>query len=597
MRFDSETFVEMRRIAGFLKPRWKTILLVFLFSGMHASGVSVRAYILKPVVDQLTEPNLTEVWRIFWVVAASAMVMSVSSLFKEYLDRRLTYRILADIRCDIASHLLTLSMRFFNNQRVGELMSKMTNDIDAIKNGLRFLTSDVIQMPITLLALAVTGFVISWKLSLFTFLILPVLFVSIMFFGKRIRSSSKKGLGKLADVTEAMQQFMTGIKIVKAFRREKYEEERFREINESHFRKMLRVAKAKSSSIAVNELLYNFGAALLVLGGMVLVTEYALVSVPELVAFMAVVFSMYQPTKALSKAYGMIQESVAGAGRVFGLMTLKPDISDSPGAVDMPSAAEVISFRNVTFSYGEEPVLRGVEYSARRGQVTALVGESGAGKTTFIDLLLRLYDPAEGAIEIDGVDIRRIKIKSLLDSMAIVTQDPFLFNASIRENIRYGRLDASEEDIRAAAAAAYIGDFIEKEVEGGYDAVVGERGVKLSGGQRQRITIARAIIRNPKILLLDEATAALDSESETHVQMALNNLMQGRTTFAVAHRLSTIINADCILVFDSGRIVERGKHEQLLALGGAYARLYYMQYSKQENPASALPDAPARRGE
>ncbi len=582
MRPDYETMREVKRMYRFIRPCWRTVLLILVFSGAYASGVSVRAYILKPVMDQLKEPDLAEVQRIFWIVAASALVMSVSGLFKEYLQRRLTFRIVADIRCEITSHLLTLSMRFFNEQRVGELMSKLTNDIDAIKNGLRFLTSDIIQMPMTLATLAVTGFVISWKLSLFTFLILPVLFLSIIFFGKQIRSSSKKGLGKLADVTEAMQQFITGVKIVKAFRREEYEQERFRLINESHFRKMLRVAKAKSVSIGVNEFLYNFGAALLVLVGMVLVAEYALVTVSELVAFMAVVFSMYQPTKALSKAYGMIQESVAGSTRVFDLMSLKPDITDAPDAADMPDPVESIAFRDVTFSYGEEPVLREISYAARRGEVTALVGESGAGKTTFTDLLLRLYDPVSGGIEINGVDIRRIRLDSLLSRTAIVTQDPFLFNASIRENIRYGRLSASEEEIRAAAAAAYIHEFVEKEVEGGYDAVVGERGVKLSGGQRQRITIARALVRDPRILILDEATAALDSESEMHVQMALNNLMAGRTTFVVAHRLSTIMHADCILVFDSGRIVEKGRHEDLLALNGTYARLYRTQYSKEE---------------
>jgi subfamily B ATP-binding cassette protein MsbA len=332
--------------------------------------------------------------------------------------------------------------------------------------------------------------------------------------------------------------------------------------------------------MSFNEFLYNFGAAALVLVGLLLVVE-DVVTVPKLVGFMAVVFSMYQPVKSLSKAYGMIQESVAGSSRVTALLEQESEIKDAPDALDFEGVKESVSLCDVTFSYNEEPVLKSVSYTAPRGSITALVGESGAGKTTFVDLLMRFYDPAEGRIEIDGRDIRRFRRTTLLDRMAIVTQDPFLFNASIRENIRYGRTDATNEEIEAAARAAYIHDFIAGEVEDGYDAVVGERGVKLSGGQRQRITIARALVRNPQILILDEATAALDSESEKRVQMALNNLMKGRTTFVVAHRLSTIQHADTILVLDGGRLVEKGRHDELLESGGVYARLHRQQFQSQ----------------
>jgi subfamily B ATP-binding cassette protein MsbA len=301
-----------------------------------------------------------------------------------------------------------------------------------------------------------------------------------------------------------------------------------------------------------------------------------------LIQYLMIVISMYQPLKTLSRAYNSIQEGLAGTGRVFDLMDLRPGMKDSPDASNLERVSRGVAFRGVSFAYDGTPVLRDVTFETRAGQVVALVGESGAGKTTLLNLLARFYDVSGGSIEIDGTDIRNIRLASLRDRMALVTQDPFLFNASVAENILYGRPGATRREMEEAARAAYIHDFVERELEGGYGAVVGDRGMKLSGGQKQRITIARALVRDPQILILDEATASLDSESENQVQAALANLMKGRTTFVIAHRLSTIQNADCIVVLDKGALVEIGTHAELLAKGGVYARLSAKQFGSRE---------------
>jgi len=607
---------QFRRLIGYALPYRGTIALVVLFMLLYGLATGLRVTLIKPVMDDFMgtsqEKRGASLWRSLnervwgkaepeeeaeeeeggmsresfdalvklgvWFGALSVLI-GVSCFGREYFVRYLVNRSITDLRNDMYGNVVELDMRFFDNQRVGELISRVTNDIQATQNFLRSTVGDLIQQPLILVTLMVLAFFYSWELSIVSFFIMPIVMFPLVKFGKAVKRQAGKSLVKLADVTDVMQQAFSGIKIVKGFKQETFEKERFHEANEGYFRKLMRVVRAKATSRGLIEFFYNGGLGVLVLLGALLVLHSVWdLTMPLLMTFILIIASMYQPLKTLTKAYNNIQEALAGSTRVFHLMDLVPAIRDAEDAKDLENIREGVRFRGVSFAYDSEQVLRDVDFEVPAGEVVALVGESGAGKTTLLDLLARFYEVTEGRIEIDRRDIREISRASLLANMALVTQDPFLFNGSIVENILYGKPDAPREAVEKAARAAYIHDFIVNETEKGYDTIVGERGAKLSGGQRQRITIARALIRNPRILILDEATGALDTETENQVQMALNNLMKGRTTFVIAHRLSTIQHADRILVLDKGGIVEDGTHAALLEKGGVYARLVEQQF-------------------
>jgi subfamily B ATP-binding cassette protein MsbA len=408
--------------------------------------------------------------------------------------------------------------------------------------------------------------------------VFPLVIVPVLIFGRKIKKYGMRSLQHLGELTDAMKEMFTGIRIVKAFKMENEESMEFRNINSRFFKRIMQTVQAKALNTSTNEFIYSMGLAVIIIfGGYVVTTN--MITPGALGGFVAVTgFLILAPIKKLAKCYGKLQESLAGARRVFELLDQKPSITDHPDAVELKKIEKGIVFKNVTFSYDSTLILRDINLTADKGQIIAIVGESGAGKSTLLDLIPRFYEPLSGIIEIDGTDINLIKGDSLLEQIAIVSQQTFLFNRSLADNILYGRKDASFEEIEDAAKAANIHDFI-IDLPKGYDTIVGEQGVKLSGGQRQRVTIARAILKDAPILILDEATSSLDSESEKLVQEALDNLMKHKTTFVIAHRLSTIRHANRIIVLKSGSIIESGTHDELLEKEGEYKKLYRIQFA------------------
>ena len=482
-----------------------------------------------------------------------------------------------DIRNHLCEHLLPQSLSYFENRKSGELISRLTNDITATQFGLSILFDSVLLQPMRLLCGLGLAFCFTWKLSLFTFVLFPIVIIPVLVFGRKIKKYGSKSLMHLGELTDAMREMFSGIRIVKAFKMEDEEIVEFKNLNSRFFKRMMQTVKAKALNTSTTEFIYSLGlAAIIIVGGYVITANK--ISPGSLGGFVTVTAFLILPAvKKLAKSYAKLQESLAGASRVFELLDQHPSITDNPDAIELEKIEKTVSFKNVNFAYDSIPVLKDINLTVEKGQIIAIVGESGAGKSTMLDLVPRFYDPLSGAVEIDGTDIRLIKRDSLLEHIAIVSQQTFLFNRSFKDNILCGRRDASLEEIENAAKAANIHDFITS-LPDGYDALVGEQGVKLSGGQRQRVTIARAILKNAPILILDEATSSLDSESEMLVQEALDHLMEGKTTFVIAHRLSTIRHADRILVLKDGYLVETGTHDELIEKEGEYKKLYRIQF-------------------
>ncbi len=456
----------------------------------------------------------------------------------------------------------------------------MTNDLQVTQKALQFFLGDIVQAPIMITAGVVLAFVLSWQLSIVTFLILPLLLIILIRFGKKIRRHSRQSLERLADVTEHMMQMFSGIRIVKAFGLQEFEKKDFAAANERYFAKAMKMVRDKVLAKGMLELFYTLcTVSLLVVGSILVINGTAGITLGILVAFIGITVGLSTPLKNGVRAFTELAEAVAGSERVFSLMSLTPTIKDLPGARPIEKIEKSIAFKNVSFRYDKnEPyVFENLSFTAEVGKVYAFVGKTGTGKSTLLDLVCRFYEPTIGSIEIDGTDYRDFTLQSYLELIAIVGQHPFLFNASISENIRVGRLDATDDEVKRAADAALVTPFAEKKADG-FKTVAGERGENLSGGERQRVTIARALAKDSPILILDEATSSLDSASEQLVQQALENLMQGRTTFVVAHRLSTIQRSDRIFVLDSGRIVESGTHNELLSAGGLYSDLCRQQF-------------------
>ena len=511
-----------------------------------------------------------------------AMIGAASMYVCLCVGRYVQLRALNDIRVRVYRHLIGLSLKFYHRQKGGDLLSRLTNDLLLTQRVLNFIMVEMIMHPMRILVGLAIAIGISWQMTLLVMVIMPILVWPLVYLGKRVFRAAKKRQVEQADLTQAMLQTFAGIRVIQAFRMEDAETGRFEQVNDRVLTRAMKVERAKATARALVALIYSGGIPLMILGGGWLILE-GIISVGRFVALLFVVAAMYPSIKSLSKVFNQLLECMAGANRVFELFDEKAEVVDRPDATDIPAIRGKITFDGVTFAYDDEPVLENVNFEVEAGKMIAVVGPSGAGKSTLLDLIARFYDPVKGSVLIDGHDIREFKRDSILENLAVVTQESFLFNTTILENIRFARPDATREQIEEAARAAQIHDFIVEKLPDGYDTVVGERGALLSGGQRQRITIARAILRNPPLLLLDEATSSLDTESENLVQKALRSLLKGRTTFVIAHRLSTVQDADHILVLEKGKLVEEGTHQALLDQKGVYEHLYRIQFSEPES--------------
>jgi ATP-binding cassette, subfamily B, bacterial MsbA len=494
-----------------------------------------------------------------------------------YAFQHIGLGVTTDIRNDLYRSILEQSSRFHAEHPSGELVARVINDVAMMQNAVANRLLDLFQQSFTLVALLALLLSTHFRLALISLIVAPALLVPIVRFGKGMRRTSHRSQERMADLASLMAEGVRGHRVVKAFGMEEFELNRFREATRRHLRVNLWAQMLANSAGPVVESLAVIGAAALLVYAGKAIRAHQL-SAPELVQFLTTLFMLYDPIRKLNKVNLILQEATAASQRVSRLMAIPNDIQDRPGAREAETVRQGVAYERVSFSYDDRrPVLRDVSLNIRAGEIVAVVGPSGAGKSTLVNLLPRFFDPVAGRVAVDGVDTRDLKLQSLRALIGIVTQDTVLFNDTVRNNIAYGRSGLPLERVREAAAAAYADEFI-MQLPHGYDTVIGESGLRLSGGQRQRLAIARALLKNAPILILDEATSHLDSESEALVQKALYNLMQGRTTLVIAHRLSTVTRADRIVVVEAGRIVEEGSHRELLALGGSYKRLFDLQF-------------------
>jgi subfamily B ATP-binding cassette protein MsbA len=504
----------------------------------------------------------------------------------KYLIEWVAQRVVMVLRNDLFGKILHLPMLYFTGSRTGELMSRTLNDTQLIERGITEVICDLVQQPFVLLGAAAYLFFIDLRLAAISLAVFPICLLPIAIFGKRVRRHSKAGQERIADLASIQQEAIGGAAIVKAFGTEDREQARFEKHSFDFFRRQIKITASKA---AINPLMEFF--SVLAACAVLLYSRHAGLELSDIILFLGSMVLMYDPVKKLSRVHLVVQQSSAAAERIFAILDVVDNVADRPGAQPLQGPISEIRYDGVSFSYGagKPHVLDGIDFAARSGELVALVGGSGSGKTTLVNLLPRFFDPVAGHVRLDGRDLREFTLESLRRHIGLVTQETILFNDTVFHNVAYGEPGATREQVVAAAKKAHAHDFIQAMPQG-YDTVIAERGLLLSGGQRQRLAIARALLRNPPILILDEATSALDTESERAVQLALNEAMQGRTVFAIAHRLSTIQRADQILVLDQGRIAERGRHADLLARGGIYERLYHMQFENQAPDAGvAIP--------
>lgn len=492
--------------------------------------------------------------------------------------------VIKDIRNDIYRHINRLSLSYFHRTQTGKLISRITNDVTLINSGISASFFTLVKNPLLILVYIGLAFILSWRLSLIAFLILPFSLFIISWIGLKLRKSSAISQERMADVTSVLQETIAGTRIVKAFAMEEFEIRKFMQRTQAYFRTLIRLTRTRNLASPLTEFLgTTVGVGILWFGGHQILRGNILAP-EEFIWFLLVIFSIMQPVKELSSVNNRIQEALAAGERVFRLIDTEPEVRDAPDARPITRFSSSVRFEDVHFQYRRgDPVLRGIDLEVRKGQVLAIVGPSGAGKSTLMDMLPRFYDPTGGSIFMDGRDIRSLRMKDLRRLLGIVTQETILFNDTVRNNIAYGMSGMDMDRIVHVAESANAHRFIER-MENGYDTLIGERGVKLSGGERQRLAIARALLKDPPILILDEATSSLDTESEMLVQEAIDRLMKNRTSFVIAHRLSTVQHADKIIVLDKGRIVESGSHHTLLKHNGLYKRLYKMQFRNGKPP-------------
>jgi len=544
-----------------------------------AGATSATAFLVKPVLDEIFVKKDMAMLRLLPLGVIVIYLLRGLGLYgNAYLMNYVGESIIRRLRNRLYDQMMDLPLSFFQSERTGVLMSRITNDVNIIKSMVSDAVTSSLRDFFTIIGLTFVIFYRDWKMALFAMIILPLAFFPIVEFGKRVRRYSTGCQEAMAELSSFLHETFFGNKIVKAFGMEEREKQRFYDRTRHLFRLDMKQVVARSLSAPVMEFLAGVGIAFIIwYGGSRVINGTS--TAGTFFSFTAAVLMLYDPVKKMTKLNNTIQRGLAAADRVFDVIERESDIREVPDPAVIRRRPHRVSFENVSLAYGEAVALRGIDLDVREGEIVALVGRSGGGKTSLVNLIPRFYDATEGAVRIDGLDIREASIRSLRDQIAIVTQDTILFNDTVANNIAYGLPDADMAEIRRVAEAAYALDFIER-LPQGFDTNIGELGGNLSGGERQRICIARALLKDAPILILDEATSALDTESEMLVQKALENLMAGRTTFVIAHRLSTISRADRILVIVGGRIVEAGEHETLLAQKGEYYKLHRMQFNK-----------------
>lgn len=526
----------------------------------------------------LSGSRLSALHRICIVIILLIFLKNIFAYLQAYLMAKVEQSIIRDLRDDLYKHINELSLSYFHRTRTGQIISRITNDVNLVNGGVSASFVTLIKNPLMILFSLGLAVILSWKLTLIALVVAPFSMGIIGWIGLKLRKQSAISQAKMADVTSVLQETISGVRVVKAFAMEHFEVKKFMAETQHYFRTLLKITRIRNLASPLTEFLGTTVAVGILWFGGQEVLQGRMLAPEEFILFLLVIFSIMQPVKELSSVNNRIQEALAAGERIFQVLDLEPEIQNAPNAQRIEKFRNDLEFRNVSFSYNKhDVVLQDISVKVKKGEILAIVGPSGAGKSTFVDLIPRFYDPTKGHIFVDGNDIRRIEIKSLRRLMGIVTQETILFNDTVRNNIAYGLLDRPLEEVVAAAKVANAHAFL-KELPQGYDTNIGERGVTLSGGQRQRLAIARAVLKNPPILILDEATSSLDTESELLVQQAIERLMENRTSFVIAHRLSTILNADRIIVLDNGRIVQQGTHKELLAQEGLYKKLYNMQF-------------------
>ena len=569
----------IRRLLGYMRPYvWPYFAGAMACMILFGSTNGAMPFLVRFIFDDIFTAKNAAVLQVLPIAIILVFVFrGLCGFGSAYLSEYVSNQVINDLRKDLNAHIQDLSLGFFNQQATGALLSRVTSDVYVIGTALTGTVASILKDGVSLIVLLVVAFYQDWVLALIGVVVFPASVLPMVRLSKRMRTHARKLQGTLGVLTALLQETVQGNRVVKAFNMQAYEKQRFALESQGLQRTAMRVARIRAFNTPMMEILAAFGIA-----GVVWYGGYSVVvggrTQGSFLAFLTALFLLYDPFKGLGRANGTLQQGLAAADRVFELLDTRSEVADRPDARLLAPIQQGIVFDDVTFAYQSEPVLRGISLTLRRGEAVALVGPSGGGKSTLADLVLRFYDVQQGAIRIDGVDIRDVTQISLREQMALVTQHTFLFNDTVKNNIAYGSIEQPMAAIEAAARAAYAHDFI-LELPEGYDTRVGELGLRLSGGQRQRLAIARALLKNAPILVLDEATSALDNESERLVQQALDTLMQGRTTLVIAHRLSTIRRADRIVVLVRGAIVEQGTHDELLVRNGDYRKLHDLQFA------------------
>ncbi|MBM4166421.1 MAG: ABC transporter ATP-binding protein [Ignavibacteria bacterium] len=610
------------RILRYIKPYRKHLFLSFLFLFFYSLFSGFSIYLVVPLLEALFQqtqiahqiPSLSSnpkvidnlenlfyqfilsgdklesLFHICIVVFVAFFLKAIFGYAQAFLIAHIEQGVIRDIRNELYEHLHQLPLEYFTNERSGNLISRVTNDVTIINTGLTTSLVSLFREPLLIIVFLTIAISISWQLTLLAFIIFPFALIIISGIGIKLHKESGTSQERMADITSVLQETIQGVKVVKSFAMESFESNKFKMFTQKYFSSVRKISRLHKLAIPTTELLSITAAVVIIwYGGKQVLIDNS-ISASEFIGFVLAIFQIMPPVKELSQVNNKIQESTAAGKRLFEILDIVPPIRNAENSIVLKNFEKEISLQNISFAYNATSetrwILKDISLSVNKGEIVAVVGASGSGKTTLVDLIPRFYDVQKGVVSIDGNDIRQLELKSLRDKIGIVTQETILFNDSIRNNISYGNRNVSEQEIINAAKVANAHNFISK-IPTGYETVIGDRGMKLSGGERQRIAIARAMLKNPPILILDEATSALDTESEQLVQQAIEKLMEGRTTIVIAHRLSTIQKANRIVVLKVGKIVEVGTHSELIEKeNGVYKRLYEIQFSAMNTSLS-----------